>query len=392
MIVMAIVLIVIALVIWAIRPRLVWELLGLPGFGTPSPRELITTWIHGSLAPMTPMGFVSLFTASDLGILGSLLVALCILLVLRLAQRRQHRAQSLFDKPIPLNRLPRLATRVRTAMVLIAVLGLELGWEIVAWRNWRQSEQYHERANRYAAEEDRERGRLEFFASELAGVGKGVSERRPCPWPKGNSTAAARAADTAYYRDQLNHEIAFLTDEVAALRELRRKYERAAQNPTRLLPPDPQLPKWPERPLYLEEWTGYADAQARFDDLIRRYPDLVRAHQFRALILAACPDPNLRDGQRAIAAATRAADLSDWKDPLVLSTLAAAYAEAGDFESAIQWEQRALEMFAAVGINQNPDDDRMSLYTAGKPFRMHGPRLHVGFDDRKGVVVDLEAS
>jgi tetratricopeptide (TPR) repeat protein len=223
---------------------------------------------------------------------------------------------------------------------------------------------------------------IEVLTDQLARVDDEAPERRTPQWPKGSWKPAARAADAAYFRDQFHHEIAFLADQVAVLSELRQKYDRAARNPTRALPPDPQLARMPVRPLSFAQGSGYADALVSFDDLIQRYPDLIRAHQFRAMILAACPDPNLRDGQRAIAAATHAAELSNWSDPHVLSALAAAHAETGDFATAIRWEQRALELFAEVGSKQNPDCDRMSLYKAGKPYRMKARGLQAGSDER----------
>ena len=371
LIVMSIVLIAIALAIWAIRPPVVWDWLGMPTFGLAPPHHLIATWIRGGLAPMTPVGFLSLFPVWEVGILGALLAALVILVVMLLSRRSKHRLKSWIEKPVSLNRLPRIATRVRTAMVLIAILGLDLGWEIVAWRNWRVSERYRGQADRYAQEGTYVRDILQSLSRALAEDGEVPSQ---APSRKAKWTPAARAADRAYYRDQLKVEIALFTDRGAALVELQRKYERAAQNPTALLPPDPQLPMWPQRPLFLVEDSGYAEALARFDDLIRHYPELVRAHQYRAMILASCPDSNFRDGRRAIASAMRAAELSDWNDPYVLSTLAAAHAEAGEFAAAIYWEQRALELFFN---KQNPEGDRMPLYKAGKPYRMKGRGVHV---------------
>ena len=76
----------------------------------------------------------------------------------------------------------------------------------------------------------------------------------------------------------------------------------------------------------------------------------------------------LRDGQRAIAAATRACALSDWKDAVNLATLAAAYAEAGDFVQAVTWQLQAGELLQ--------DERRRAtfrsaprLYEAGQPYR-----------------------
>jgi hypothetical protein len=129
---------------------------------------------------------------------------------------------------------------------------------------------------------------------------------------------------------------------------------------------------FPEHPSGPTEWLTqrqYARALAGFEAEIRTYGDYVEAFERRAWILATCPDAQIRDGKLAVAAATRAAELSQWKDPTVLSTLAAAFAEAGDFSSAVRWEERAVDRFAAWGIAWNYPE-RLALYKSGKPYRM----------------------
>jgi hypothetical protein len=113
----------------------------------------------------------------------------------------------------------------------------------------------------------------------------------------------------------------------------------------------------------------YIEAFARCSELIERYPDLVQTHERRAWILSTCPDANLRDGKLAVASANRAAELTNWKNWLALSTLAAAYAEAGDFASAVHREEEAKKQYTA-GDRASHDHERLALYKAGKPY--HG--------------------
>ncbi len=62
-----------------------------------------------------------------------------------------------------------------------------------------------------------------------------------------------------------------------------------------------------------------------------------------AWVLATAPEDKLRDGHRAVALATDACRQTEYKQDYILSTLAAAYAETGDFESARKWSAAAVD-------------------------------------------------
>jgi len=70
--------------------------------------------------------------------------------------------------------------------------------------------------------------------------------------------------------------------------------------------------------------------------------------------------------------ATQACELADWQDPVYITTLAEAYAENNDFEKAIRWQRKALELVAAGSAARAISNDwgmRIQLYQAGKPYR-----------------------
>jgi len=82
-----------------------------------------------------------------------------------------------------------------------------------------------------------------------------------------------------------------------------------------------------------------------------------------AWLLATDPDPALRDGPRAVGLATRA--LSGGKNGAWLDTLAAAYAEAGDFPAAVLTEEEAVE----VSRGRNASFlRRLELYRSGRSY------------------------
>jgi tetratricopeptide (TPR) repeat protein/cell division protein FtsN len=88
-----------------------------------------------------------------------------------------------------------------------------------------------------------------------------------------------------------------------------------------------------------------------------------------AWILATSPDDRLRDGQRAVALAEKAA--AHAPDLNFMDTLAAAYAEAGRFDEAVAMENRVISMIAARGTGGELGlhVERLSLYEEGRPYR-----------------------
>ena len=115
----------------------------------------------------------------------------------------------------------------------------------------------------------------------------------------------------------------------------------------------------------------YGRAIADYDRAIRLDPNDARAHNSRAWIQATCPDAKFRDGKTAVESATKACELSGWKAPSHIDTLAAAYAEAGGFDAAVKWQSRAIEL-ASDPKEKDDDRTRLELYRAKKPYRGAG--------------------
>jgi tetratricopeptide (TPR) repeat protein len=92
-----------------------------------------------------------------------------------------------------------------------------------------------------------------------------------------------------------------------------------------------------------------------------------------AWLLATCPDASLRNGNKAVELATRADELADGENPVILHTLAAAFAEAGRYPEAVETAQRALSLAGAQSNTKLAGQlqSEMKLYDAGKP--LHSP-------------------
>ncbi len=86
-----------------------------------------------------------------------------------------------------------------------------------------------------------------------------------------------------------------------------------------------------------------------------------------AWLMATCCDEEIRDGATSVTLAERACELTLCASYPYFDTLAAAYAEAGDFESARHWQTRALD--AANDVEKPEYRRRLALYEQGKPFR-----------------------
>jgi tetratricopeptide (TPR) repeat protein len=87
-----------------------------------------------------------------------------------------------------------------------------------------------------------------------------------------------------------------------------------------------------------------AEAMTEFATTMRLDPNNAQVHYNCARIWTAFPEPRYRDGPRAVAAATRACELTAWKDASYLETLAAACAEAGDLAGAVNWQARSVDL------------------------------------------------
>ena len=113
----------------------------------------------------------------------------------------------------------------------------------------------------------------------------------------------------------------------------------------------------------------HADAIADYEKALKMQPKDDGILNNFAWVLATSPDAKLRDGPRALKLAKLACELTENKVPHILSTLAAAYAETGDFENAIKWSTKAVELGGKDKESGEALKKELDTYKAKKPVR-----------------------
>jgi tetratricopeptide (TPR) repeat protein len=112
-------------------------------------------------------------------------------------------------------------------------------------------------------------------------------------------------------------------------------------------------------------------AAAHFREAIRLRPDFLEVANNLAWLLATSDDDAVRNPYLALELAQRAANLSGGSDPVVLDTLAAAFAASGRFDAALVALRRALELSEAGTRPELAPEfrERLALYRARRAYR-----------------------
>ena len=126
-------------------------------------------------------------------------------------------------------------------------------------------------------------------------------------------------------------------------------------------------------------WRGRSDAEISIGDHKAALVDLERARTLEpddagvlnnlAWLLATSPDDAIRDGKRAIELARKACEETKWEQPHIISTLAAGYAETGDFEEAKKYSRQAVESDKSSPEVKQQLEGELASYEAKKPWR-----------------------
>jgi tetratricopeptide (TPR) repeat protein len=125
-------------------------------------------------------------------------------------------------------------------------------------------------------------------------------------------------------------------------------------------------------------------AVADFEEALKHVADDPALLNNLAWVLATSPDAGVRNGKRAVELATKASELTDYNKPHILSTLAAAFAENGDFQTAIEWSQKAVNLDESEQAEQLAKE--LASYRGGQPWRERQSADNKGESLKKEVV------
>jgi len=111
----------------------------------------------------------------------------------------------------------------------------------------------------------------------------------------------------------------------------------------------------------------FKEAIFHFKQTIAIDPNFAHAYNNLAWIYATSPNATFRNGEEAVCLATKACELTTFENARLLDTLAAAYAEAGNFKKAIAYQNKAIDL--------SQEDakpallTRLELYQSGQAYR-----------------------
>lgn len=125
---------------------------------------------------------------------------------------------------------------------------------------------------------------------------------------------------------------------------------------------------------YDKDPCNFAEALADYRAALALNPNDPWPYNNIAWILATHPARKARDGRRARELAEKALGMSR-RSGEIMDTLAAACAECGAFEEAVQWQKKALAATDSLPPEEMKElRGRLKLYEQGKPYREKGAK------------------
>jgi tetratricopeptide (TPR) repeat protein len=109
----------------------------------------------------------------------------------------------------------------------------------------------------------------------------------------------------------------------------------------------------------------YDQALRGYDEALRLQPNDAMTLNAKAWLHATAKDQRIRDGKKAIALARNACEVRETAE--FLATLAAAYAEAGQFSNAVLTQEKALDRVSRA--DEATAERRLNLYQQKKTYQ-----------------------
>ena len=169
---------------------------------------------------------------------------------------------------------------------------------------------------------------------------------------------------------RLGHDHVDVFSNRAVAYENKGEFDRAIADYDQAIRRDPDnAPIFSNRGIAYQNKGDFDRAIADYSQAIQLDPDYVIAINGKAWLLATARDAGIRDSTDAVRLAREAVSLEN--NPYYRDTLAAAYAEAEQFDDAVAEQLRAIDMLRATGDEDIVDDfqSRLDLYRHRKPYR-----------------------
>jgi tetratricopeptide (TPR) repeat protein len=113
----------------------------------------------------------------------------------------------------------------------------------------------------------------------------------------------------------------------------------------------------------------HAEAIADYEFALKAEPEDSHMLNNLAWVLATSTDDSIRNGKRAVEIGLKACEVTKYAKPHILSTLAAAYAESGDWENALKWSSKAVELNKEEEEISDQLQKELNSYKEKKPWR-----------------------
>jgi len=130
-----------------------------------------------------------------------------------------------------------------------------------------------------------------------------------------------------------------------------------------------------------------AEAVHHYEEALQIEPEMTIALYNLSWLLATDPDQGIRDGPRALELARELYDLTRSGEALALDALAAAYAETGRFDEAIETIGEGIRLATKSGPPEllGGMHERMGLYLEGKPYRREAKGKEPRAEPQRGI-------